>query len=285
MKPIDSSLVFTPTPTSIALAATFVLLIIGLAAMAWWRSGFRTGIGLLEILRVLIAIGIALTLNQPEWREIFQSETKPTLAILADASRSMETRDIIDSRNPAAEPKARADLLKPLTDRAAWREIEQQMNVVVETFSSDAQPPEEGTDLNAALSRAAEKHARLHAVVLLSDGDWNSGEPPAQAATRLRMREVPVFAVPLGSESRLPDVELKSFDVPTFAVAGKPLRAPFTIESSLPRDEPVTIEMKSSTGAVITKSVVIPAMSRLQDVITWKPEKPGDLTLTLTVPK
>ena len=285
MKPIDSSLVFTPTPTSIALAATFVLLIIGLAAMAWWRSGFRTGIGLLETLRVLIAIGIALTLNQPEWREIFQPETKPTLAILADSSRSMETRDIIDPGNPAAEPKSRADLVKRLTDPAAWREIEQRMNVILEPFSSDAQPPEEGTDLNVALSRAAEKHARLHAVVLLTDGDWNSGEPPAQAATRLRMREVPVFAVPLGSESRLPDVELKSFDVPTFAVAGKPLRAPFTIESSLPRDEPATIEMKSSTGEVITKSVVLPAMSRLQDVITWKPEKPGDLTLTLTVPK
>ena len=108
---------------------------------------------------------------------------------------------------------------------------------------------------------------------------------PPQAAMRLRMRDVPVFAVPLGSESRLPDVELSSFDVPTFAVAGKPLRIPFTIESSLPRDEPATLEMKSSTGEVITKAVVIPAMSRLQDVIVWKPEKPGEIKLTLTVPK
>ncbi len=82
------------------------------------------------------------------------------------------------------------------------------MEIVVEPFSSSQQPPEEGTDLNAALAQAAEKHPRLGAVVLLSDGDWNTGEPPAQAATRLRMRGVPVFAVPLGAETRLPDVEL-----------------------------------------------------------------------------
>jgi hypothetical protein len=36
---------------------------------------------------------------------------------------------------------------------------------------------------------------------------------------------------------------------------------------------------------VVTKSVVIPAMSRLQDVLTWRPEKAGELKLTLTVPK
>jgi uncharacterized membrane protein len=285
MKPASQSLVFTHTPASITIGAIFVLVVAVLAWMAWRRSGFRKLIGALEALRLLIAIGIALTLNQPEWREVFQPHTKPTLAVLADTSRSMDTCDVIDPANPAAEPRARADLAKALTDPAAWSAIAQRMDVAIDTFSSDLQPAEEATDLNAALLAAAEKHARLHAVVLLSDGDWNTGEPPAQAATRLRMRGVPVFAVPLGAETRLPDVELTSFDVPTFAIAGKPLRAPFTIVSSLPRDEAAVIEMKSSTGETITKSVVIPAMSRLQDVMTWKPEKPGELKLTLTVPK
>jgi hypothetical protein len=167
----------------------------------------------------------------------------------------------------------------------AWREIEKRMEVVIEPFSSKQDPPEEGTDINVALLDAAEKHPHLTAAVLLSDGDWNSGQPPAQAATRLRMRDVPVFVVPLGAETRLPDVELKSFDVPTFAIAGKPLRVPFTIESSLPRDEAATVEMKSSNGEVVTKSIVIPAMGRITDAIAWKPDKPGEMTLTLTVPR
>jgi len=285
MKPASQSLVFIWTPASLIISIVFVLVVAGLAWTAWKRSGFRRTIGYLEGLRLLIAVGIGITLNQPEWREIFKPESKPTLAVLVDVSKSMQTRDVFDPANPAAEPKTRAEPAKPFMDMDAWHDLTQKMDVVIEPFSSTEQPPEDGTDMGAALTRAVENHPHLHAVVLVSDGDWNTGTPPAQAAMRLRMKEVPVFAVPLGSESRLPDVELTSFDVPAFAVAGKPLRIPFTIESSLPRDEPATLEMKSTTGEVITKPVTIPAMGRLQDVITWKPESPGEIKLTLTVPK
>jgi len=34
------------------------------------------------------------------------------------------------------------------------------------------------------------------------------------------MRGVPVFAVPIGAETRLPDVELVAFDVPAFGDVG-----------------------------------------------------------------
>lgn len=287
MKPTLSSqsLVWTHTPSSLLIGVIFVLVVAALGVLAWKRSGYRRATGLLEALRVLIAAWIAVTLNQPEWREVFKPDFKPTLTVLVDDSHSMNTRDIIDPAQPDHEPRSRAEAARPLTDSAAWKEIAKRMDVVVEPFSSAQAPPQEGTDLNDALTQAAEKHPHLNAVVLLSDGDWNSGSPPAQAALRLRMRDVPVFAVPLGSETRLPDVALTSFDVPTFAIAGKPLRVPFTVESSLPRDEAATLELRSSNGDVVTKEVVIPAMSRLQDVITLRPDKPGDATLTLTVPK
>lgn len=281
----SQSIVFTPTPVTLGVAIAFVLTIAALAWLAWHRSGYRRSTGLLEGLRLGIAVCLAISLNQPEWLEIFKPESKPTIAILVDTSRSMETRDLIDEANPSAPPKSRAETVQPLTDLEAWKELAPRAELVVEPFSSGGKPPEEGTDLNAALIATAEKYPRLQAVVLLSDGDWNTGEAPLQAATRLRMREAPVFAVPAGSETRLPDVDLKSFDVPAFAVAGKPLRIPFTIESSLPRDEAITLEMKSSTGEAITKSVVVPAMSRLQDVVTWKPERPGEIKLELLVPE
>jgi uncharacterized membrane protein len=284
MKPATESLVFTSTAGSLALGVGLVLLTAALGWLAWRRSGCRASTGWLEALRTLIVLIIAVTLNQPEWREVFRPQNKPTLAVLVDVSRSMETSDVIDARDPTAEPRSRAAAARPLAAPAAWRGIAQRMNVVIEPFSSAEQPPGEGTDIGAALTQAAEKHPHLGAVVLLSDGDWNTGDPPARAAMRLRMRETPVFAVPLGSETRLPDVALTSFDVPTFAIAGKPLHVPFTIESSLPRDESATLEMKSSTGEAVTKTVIIPAMSRLQDVMVWRPDKPGEITLTLTVP-
>jgi uncharacterized membrane protein len=285
MKATSQSLVFVWTPLSLIVSLLFVGVVAWLAWTAWERSGFRRTIGYLEGLRVLIAVGIGLTFNQPEWREIFKPESKPLLAVLVDTSKSMQTLDVFDAVNPAADPRSRAELAKPFLDPKAWSALTQKMDVSIEPFSSNAQPPEDGTDIGAALAHTSAQHAHLRAVALVSDGDWNTGNPPAQAAMKLRMRDVPVFAVPLGSETQLPDVELSSFDVPTFAVAGKPLRIPFTIESSLPRDEAATLEMKSSTGEVITKAVTIPAMGRLQDVMTWKPESPGEIKLTLTVPK
>jgi uncharacterized membrane protein len=284
MTPAGQSLVFTHTAVSLGISAVFVVLIAWLCWIAWKRSGFRRSTGLLEGLRLLLAIGIAITLNQPEWREVFKPDTKPELAILLDTSRSMDTQDMPGPPNTRGDPVSRAQAAKPIADIALWRDLAGKLDVTIEPFSSAGDPPREGTDINGALNRAAEEHPRLAAVVLLSDGDWNSGDPPSQGAVRLRMRHVPVYAVPLGSESRLPDVELSSFDVPAFAIAGKPLRIPFSIESSLPRDQPATLRMESSNGEVIEKPVVIPAMSRLEDVILWKPEKPGDIKLKLTIP-
>ena len=285
MQTASQSLVFSPSPFSVAAGLAFIFGIALLAWMSWQRSGYRRLIGWLELLRVVIAAGIAITLSQPEWREVFKPDSRPTLAILHDVSRSMETRDIVDEKRPAAEPLARSDLARPFLDPKAWETLAKRMDVVFEPFSSAQQPPAEGTDLQAALSRTMEKHGRLASVVLISDGDWNTGDAPSHAATRLRMRETPVFTVPAGVEARLPDVNLASFDVPTFAIAGKPLRIPFTIESSLPREENATLLMTLSTGETITKSIVIPAMARLQDTFFWKPEKPGDAKLTLAVPK
>lgn len=285
MSTSSQSLVFTHTPASLVVSVAFVLVVVVLAVMAWQRSGYRAVTGWLELLRVLISVGIAITLNQPEWREVFKPDTKPVLAVLWDNSRSMDTRDVLNDSLPKAEPKSRMEAVKALADPASWEMLRQRMEVVIEPFSSAEEPSREATDINGALSQAMEKHPRLAAVVLVSDGSWNRGESPSNAATRLRMRGAPVFAVSAGADSKLPDVELVSFEVPTFAVAGKPLRIPFSIESSLPRDEPATLELKTTDGEIVTKDVTIPAMSRLQDTIVWRPEKAGEVRLALKAPK
>ncbi len=82
------------------------------------------------------------------------------------------------------------------------------------------------TDLYGPLATAPAKFKNLVGVVLVSDGDWNAGLPPVEAATLLRLKGVPVLAVPVGKPDRLPDVEVRSLDAPTFAVLGKSVRSP-----------------------------------------------------------
>lgn len=283
MTPASESLVFNAEPWSLAVGGAFVLLVLVLALVACARSGWRRAAVLLEALRVLIAVCLAVTLLQPEWRRVFQPESKPVLALLHDVSGSMETRDV-DGPRPN-ESLSRAEAIQPLLDDAVWAPLKDRFEILKQPFSSAEEPPAEATDLNAALAAVAENQPQLAAVVLLSDGDRNSGAPPAAAATRLRMRNIPVLAVPAGAETRQADVELAGFDVPAFAVAGKPLRIPFTLESSLPRDETVLLEMTvSTTGEVITREVILPAMARLQDALVWRPGDPGAVRLKLKVP-
>src|SRR5262249_37720597 len=118
-----------------------------------------------------------------------------------------------------------------------------------------------------------------------SDGDWNEGSPPVSAAAQLRLKNVPVVAVPIGSATRLPDVAVLSVDAPTFGIVGKSVRIPFTIDSSLPREFATTVTLHTSNGDEVTKDIRIAPMGRTSDSIIWKPKETGDFTITLEVPK
>ena len=280
---VSRSLSFLWTPWSLALSILLLLITAGLGFVAWRRSGYSRSMGLLELLRLALVAIAAVMLNQPEWIEEYRPEEKPSVAVLWDASASMETRDVVARGKPSTTPQSRREAIAPLAESASWLKLRERMNVVVQPFSPPQ--PGRGTDLHEPLARAMEKIQNLRAIVLASDGDWNEGPPPVQAATRLRVKGVPVFVVSAGSPTRLPDVELLSLDAPTFGVAGKSVRIPFTIESALPREYVTAVSLRTSDGDELSKEVRIAPMSRTSDWIVWKPRSTGNFTLTLEVPK
>jgi hypothetical protein len=280
---VSRSLTFLWTPWSIGAALVVVLITVAVSFVAWRRGGFRRSILLLELLRLALVVLVAILLNQPEWVEEYRPEEKPAVAVLWDASPSMDTRDAAPPPRATSAPITRHDAIAALTEPSFWDKLRARMNVLVQSFS--APQPGHGTDLHEPLARAAERIQNLRGIVLTSDGDWNEGPPPVQAAARLRMRSVPVFAVPVGSRTRLPDLELVSLDLSTFGVAGKAVRIPFTIDSSLPRDHITSVTLRTSDGEELTKEVRIAAMSRTSDWLVWKPKATGDFSLTLTVPR
>jgi len=276
------ALTFYWTGWSAILSLAVVLLAAGLSYAAWRRSGYRRAIGLLELLRLAFIVFVAVLFNQPEWVEEYRPEQKPAVAVLWDASRSMDTRDVVDPAQPSLAPRTRREAVAPLVDPSAWQSLDERMEIVIHPVAE--QQAGRGTDLNAPLLRALEDYGTLRAIVLVSDGDWNEGPPPVDAATRLRLKGVPVFAIAVGSPTRLADVELVSLDPPTFGVTGKSVRVPFSIDSSLPRDHLATVVLKASDGQRLTKEVRIAANSRTTDWIAWKPETSGEYQLTVEVP-
>ncbi|MCP4190131.1 MAG: hypothetical protein GY768_05835 [Planctomycetaceae bacterium] len=282
---ILASLTFQGSVTSVALGIALASVTAALCWLSWRRSGYSRGTGVLECIRFSIVVLVAITLNQPEWLESFQPDDQPTLLVLHDVSNSMQTRDVLPAGQTNQTPQTRAQAIQPLIQADLWKPLSAELNVVIEPFSSELAKPEDATNLHAALSGSIAKHPNLRGLVVISDGDWNLGEPPAQAASQLRLKKIPAFVIGAGSESRLPDVELARFDAPTFGVISKALRIPFVIQSALPQDYDVTVSLTTSDGEQVTKQVRIPAMDRLEDAILWKPTQIGDVELTLSIPQ
>ncbi len=275
---------FQGTTLTLIVSIVFVLAIAVLAVVAWRRSGFRSRTGLLEGLRVLIAIGVAVTMNQPEWQIEFEPEARPTLVVLWDDSTSMQTRDVRDPDQPQEAARTRHEWTEPLTQREHWKPVLDRLDVVIEPLSSAAGQSPDVTDLSTALMSTLDRHANLRGIVLASDGDWNAGRSPVTAATRLRMQGVPVFPIGVGSETRVPDLAIESVDVPSFGVAGKKLVIPFVIDSRLPRPFETTLTLTSTFGDEVTHPITIPAQGRLEDTLVWTPKQTGEGELVLTVP-
>lgn len=277
------ALAWVTSPWSIAGGIAMLVATAGLCFAAWRRSGYRRDFALLELLRLgIVGVGVLL-LNQPEWVEQFRPEEKPSIAVLCDASASMQLADVPLGANSSSGRTTRRAAIAPLEDKGFWKPIEGRLSVFIEPFSPAKTA--NGTNLYEPLAQASQKFKNLRAVVVASDGDWNEGQPPVQAAAALRLKDVPVFAVPVGSSTRLPDVELLSLDAPTFGIVGKSVRVPFTIESTLAREHVATVTLSISEGEKLSQEVRIAPMGRTSDWILWKPKDVGEFTLTLDIPR
>ena len=284
MQEQQGSLEFLSSNAIIGLGLSIVVVTGVLCWVAWHRSGYRMQIGWLELLRFVLVCLVVTTLNQPEWLKTQPPERRSTLAVLWDQSKSMETRDVFDDQDLSGERKSRADTIQPLLAEEVWKPSDTtDLNVVFEPFSSALDPPEEATDLNAGLSHVLDNHTNLRGVVLLSDGDWNVGNSPVAAATRFRMKGIPVFTVGVGSKVPLPDLELVRMDAPTFGVTKKQLRIPFVVRSTLGQDRDVSVTLSVNNEATVTKVIRVPAMSQAQDNIVWTPTATENYTLNLRI--
>lgn len=290
------------TPLSLTLSLIVLIVAVVCCWLSWRRSGYATSMGWLELFRLVLILLAVITLNQPELTQQFQPTEKPTLVVLYDISGSMQTQDVIDPLQPAAIPKTRSEFVAELIGKShtgqtapqtsqqpselpeLWRPAAANLDIVFEPFSSELETPEQGTDLNSAISKASERHDNLRGIVLLSDGDWNLGKTPAAAATDLRMQNIPAYTIGIGSEDRLPDIELASIDAPTFGIAGKTLRIPFQIMNWLPRDRDLKVTLTGTDGQKIEKMVLASGMARVRDTVNWLPQKVGKYELKISIP-
>ncbi len=286
--PMPLSLVqwsFQPSPLALSLAVAALLAMAFFSFRAWQRAGAgaRLRMGALEGLRLLIGALIVLTLLRPERVVTTPSEFEPEVAVLLDHSGSMNTVDV-----PAgAGIVSRAKWLADLQAGTAFDQVKQAYKTTFIPFNSKEEggrKAADGTDLSLALGEQLAGIRNLRAVLLVSDGDWNTGPAPVGAAAKLRQRGVPVYAALAGFPTHLPDVELKAAKFPAFCLAREKVAIPFEVANHLPHEVRTTVTISCNGKVEGEKEITIPAGGEAGSTLIWLPPAVGRHTLTLAVP-
>jgi uncharacterized membrane protein len=248
----------------------------------WIRSGNRRIAGRLESLRFILMTLLALTLLRPEYVETLERSSMPEIAILTDASDSMKTRDLSMTNGVIS----REDWLDRQKARKFWQPLQAKAKVAVESFGSPStnQNALNGTDLNQALEDALHRYKNLKAVVLLTDGDWNMGASPLGAATQFREQNIPIFAVPVGRETPVPDLILDSVSAPSYGLLGEEIAVSFKVVSHLPREVKTTVTISDNFGESAKKDITIPPQGEVEDSVLWSPREVGNIQAKVELP-
>ena len=283
---------FNLAPWVVAVAAVFV----GASVWFFFRSLKREGATrahkFLHSIRLLAALMVAGTLLRPERVATIQNSEQPRVAVLWDASGSMQTQDVLVEENQT--PVRRAEWLANQVAAEFWKPLQARYQVSALPFSPVPDPAtgasvedmaEAGTDLDQPLSALPKQYSDLRAVILLSDGDWNRGKSPVTAATLLAQRDIPVFTVAVGASRYLPDIELLSVVAPTYGLINERISVMVTLQNRLNREVRSTLSIASPTGAVVsTKPITLPPMGQTQEMVVLTPQEEGDGEFKVSLP-
>ncbi len=204
-----------------------------------------------------VAVALVLVLLfDPVLRTFEENLAPPTIAVLVDDSESMS--------------------LAP-SEGASWKDgLRQSLSGITGgevrffRFSSDAQPLPEGsgwpdsltsagprTDLSGALDGVREqlKDHNLRGVVLVSDGQYNTGRNPVYTAERY---PVPVYTVVVGDTTTRRDVQINRITTNDIAFLGAEQPVRVTLRSEALPGERVTVSLTSNGRVLDSKQATLP---------------------------
>ncbi len=146
-------------------------------------------------------------LFEPLLRIVFTSQQMPVVAILVDASRSMEIKDRIGDRREELHRILSSPQMKSIAGHgeARYYMFGSTVKSVDPAILDSLRGTEDATDISSALRALStdREQQNIDAALLVTDGSYNLGQNPIYGAEQLGM---PVYTVGIGDSSEQKDV-------------------------------------------------------------------------------
>ncbi len=257
---------------------------------AWWLyrrttpqlpPGLRLLLGSLRASMLLVLI---LLLMGPVWHQQTTVTTPPVVALLLDTSQSMGLKQE-QGRNLETIHRALFSQLLSLFSNSTVRTFSFDRGVTPLPPSLDSLPFDgPRTNIASALETIRErlKNEPLRAVVLVSDGRYNTGKNPLHVAEKY---PVPIFTVIAGDTSEHRDVRI--YQVSTNELVYVGTRVPIQVHLLQQGYDGKTVHLRLRTaqGRTLQDTTVVlrPSGQETSANLYIEPERPGLHSLELSV--
>jgi hypothetical protein len=244
----------------------------------------------LTLLRGVALLLLLFALCEPVAVLTSQETARPVVALLVDASRSME---IADGAAKGDAPLSRREAAARLLGDGGLRgEISERHTVVPFLFGREAVPGDdpaadlgdvaEGTDIAAALG-GARQSGTVDAVVLLTDGVRTAGGDPVAAARALGR---PVYAIGIGDPTPARDLAVTSLLASEIVYTRVPSPVVATLRGTGFRGTEVEAVLRDGQSVLGRQTVRFPDGSEVAEV-RFAPALEGEglRRLTLSIPE
>lgn len=244
--------------------------------------------GVLGSLRFGALALICFLLFEPVLQQIQESERPPLLAVLIDDSESLRVVSA-GGEDPSADAAQQAvqPVVQSLDDSQTpgaprFFAFDQSLRSLSSSSEADSLGFEGArTDLSAALQAVRNEFQgeNLRGVVLVSDGQYNTGRNPLRVADRY---PVPIHTVTVGDTTRQRDVQLRRVATNDRAYLDSevPVRANLTVEGG--EGETVTVSLEQDGTVLDATDVQLPQGTADVPVdLTYRPQEVGLQQLTV----
>lgn len=223
----------------------------------------------------LRTVGIAVllvALFEPILRSIQSNEEDPSVVIALDVSASLQLQDGGVARDSVARQVIES-LGRSLGDRATFISFDESVDAV--TVQDSVEFLGSRTDLSSAIRWTSNQRAstRPGAVVLITDGNTNTGDNPLYSAMDAGLG---VYSVSIGDTVPPIDASLQAILTSGLAVIDEPTPVSATIFSKGLQGELATVEFREENRVFATDTITLPRNGLQANVgVLWTPKVEG----------